>query len=97
MEEPQSHAQRKAALWYEWAEECIKAFPPISHTANSPWTMLRERLHYWLRLKVRVLDYGSNHLKVAPVDIANHIVRLELHLFMLMVELPELTVLFHSA
>lgn len=80
MEEPQNHAQRKARLWYEWAKDCVEAFPAISHIANSPWTMLRERLYYWLRLKLWVLYYASQDLEIAPVDIANHIVRLELQL-----------------
>lgn len=73
MEEPQNHAQRKAELWYGWAEECIEAFPPISHSTT--WAKLREKLHCWLKLKLSVLRYASDHLKVTPVDIANHIVR----------------------
>lgn len=73
---PPSYSQRNAKLWYEWAEACIRAIPPMSIDGNDLWTMPRRKLYHWLVLKLQVLEYASRHLSVLAVDIANHIVRL---------------------
>ena len=72
---PETLSQRKAKLWYQWAEARIEDIPPMSG-AGDLWTILRRKLHHWLVLKLEVLEYASHHLHVLAVDIADHIVRL---------------------
>lgn len=73
---PPNSSQRKAKLWYDWAEACLRAIPSMStDDGKGLWKRLRYRLCHWLRLKLHVLEYAANHLGVLAVDISDHIVR----------------------